>query len=109
MTQVTDNDLKEVKQLITDLAKTQSDKFEKLSDQINDMRVDIATLKEGQNSINKRLDDLQLSTNKRFDDVQSSIGKRLDNLDFIARTVIGGVVLALIAGIGKLLYPNLLG
>ena len=109
MTQVTDSDLKEIKSLISDLAKTQSEKFEKLGDQINDMKVDIATLKEGLNGISKRLDSFEVSTNKRFDDVQLSIGKRLDNLDFIARTVIGGVILALIVGLGKLLYPNLLG
>ncbi len=83
------------------------------------MRADIATLKEGQNSlnkriddtqstINKRLDDTQSSINKRLDDTQSSINKRLDNPDFIARTVIGGIVLALLAGLAKLLYPNLI-
>ena len=120
MAQVTDSDLKEIKQLIADLAKTQSTKFDQLNEQVNNIKVDVATLKEGQNSINKRLDDLQVSTNKRFDDIQlntnkrfddiqANIGKRLDNLDFIARTVIGGVVLALVVGIGKFLYPNLLG
>lgn len=32
------------------------------------MRVDIATLKEGQNSLNKRIDDTQSIINKRLDD-----------------------------------------
>jgi uncharacterized phage infection (PIP) family protein YhgE len=108
MSTVTENDLKEVKQLITDLAKNQAEQFEKLNEKVNDMRVDLATLKEGQNALNKRLDDVQLNLGKRLDDTQLSIGKRLDNLDFIARTVIGGVVLALIAGLAKLLYPNLM-
>lgn len=92
MDTITDSDLKELKGFISSKFEQTNEKFEQISkkleqvnEKINDMRVDIATLKEGQNGINKRL----------------------DNLDFIARTVIGGVVLALIAGLTKLLYPNL--
>ena len=99
MSTITDNDLKELKDFISSQFEQTNEKFEQISkkleqvdgkfeqanEKINDIRVDIATLKEGQNGINKRL----------------------DNLDFIARTVIGGVVLALIAGLIKLLYPNL--
>jgi hypothetical protein len=79
MSTVTDNDLKELRDLI-------NSKFEQVNDKLNDLKVEVAILKEGQNGINKRL----------------------DNLDFIARTVIGGVILALLAGLGKILYPNLL-
>ncbi|WP_017293137.1 hypothetical protein [Geminocystis herdmanii] len=86
MSTVTDNDLRELKDFI-------NTKFEQVNDKLNDLKVEVAILKEGQNGINKRLDD----TNKR-----------IDNLDFIARTVIGGVILALLAGLGKILYPNLL-
>lgn len=86
MSTVTENDLKELKDLITQLGDRQNQGFTQLNDKLNDMRVEIATLKEGLNGINKRL----------------------DNLDFIARTVIGGVVLALLAGLSKILYPNLM-
>ncbi|WP_373479403.1 hypothetical protein [Geminocystis sp.] len=79
MSTVTDNDLRELKDLI-------NSKFEQVNDKLNDLKVEVAILKEGQNGINKTL----------------------DNLNFIARTVIGGVVLALLAGLGKILYPNLL-
>ena len=86
MDTITDSDLKELKGFISSKFEQTNEKFEQISkkieqvegkfeqvnEKINDMRVDIATLKEGQNGINKRL----------------------DNLDFIARTVIGGVVLA---------------
>ena len=61
-------------------------KLDKLTEDINEVKVSVARLEEGQNGINKRL----------------------DNLDFIARTVIGGVVLALLVGLVKLLYPNLI-
>ena len=84
MSTVTENDLKEVKQLINDFAKTQQEQFEKLNEKIdsryqsldskiNDIRVDIATLKEGQKSLDKRLDDVQSSINKRLDDTQSNV------------------------------------
>ncbi len=79
MSTVTDNDLRELKDLI-------NSKFEQVNEKLNDLKVGVAVLKEGQNGINKRL----------------------DNLDFIARTVIGGVILALLAGLSKILYPNLL-
>lgn len=86
MSTVTDNDLRELKDLI-------SSKFEQVNDKLNDMRVDIATLKEGQNGINKRLDD----TNKR-----------IDNLDLLTRIIFGGVIVALIVGLFKVLYPNVI-
>ena len=104
MSTVTENDLRELKDLINSKFDKVDSKFEKLSDDVNSIKVDIATLKEGQNSLNQRIDDV----NKRIDDTQTSINKRLDNLDFLARTVIGGVVLALLAGLAKLLYPNLI-
>jgi hypothetical protein len=69
MSTVTDNDLKELRDLI-------NSKFEQVNDKLNDLKVEVAILKEGQNGINKRL----------------------DNLDFIARTVIGGVILASVTG-----------
>lgn len=85
MSTVTDNDLRELKDLINSKFEQVDRKFEQVNDKLNDLRVEIATLKEGQNGINKRL----------------------DNLDFIARTVIGGVILALLGGLAKILYPNI--
>ncbi len=84
MSTVTENDLRRLEDLINSkfegvdrkfekLSDEVNGKFEKLSDEVNSIKVDIATLKEGQNGINKRLDD-----------TQTSINKRLDNLDFIA-------------------------
>lgn len=78
MSTIIETDLKEVLGQI-------NNKLDKLSDDVNELKVDVARLQEGQNGINKRL----------------------DNLDFIARTVIGGVVLALLAGLAKLLYPDI--
>jgi uncharacterized coiled-coil DUF342 family protein len=100
MSTVTDNDLKELRDLINSKFEQINEKidnrYQLLDGKLNDMRVDIATLKEGQNGINKRLDESKEATNKR-----------LDNLDFIVRSVIGGIILALLAGFAKLLYPNL--
>ncbi len=100
MSTVTENDLREIKDLINSKFEQVNDKFEQVNDKfeqinskfeqvndkLNDLKIDIAVLKEGQNGINKRI----------------------DNLDFLARTVVGGVILALIVGLAKLLFPNLI-
>ena len=79
MSTIIETDLKDVLNQI-------NGKLDKLTEDVNEVKVSVARLEEGQNGINKRL----------------------DNLDFIARTVIGGVVLALLVGLAKLLYPNLI-
>ncbi|MBF2057754.1 MAG: hypothetical protein IGQ45_11195 [Cyanobacterium sp. T60_A2020_053] len=76
MSTVTDNDLRELK----DLIKSLDDKF-------NDMRVDIATIKTDIVNINNRL----------------------DNINFIFRSVAVGVIVSLVVGLTKVLYPNLFG
>ncbi|MGI0482676.1 hypothetical protein ACN4EE_18065 [Geminocystis sp. CENA526] len=91
MSTVTDNDLKELKDLI-------NSKFEKVFEELTTIKVDIATLKEGQNS-----------TNQRITETKEALSKRLDNLDRIALTVVIGVIVSLIIGLMKTLYPNLLG
>lgn len=62
MSTVTDNDLKELRDLINSKFEQINEKidnrYQLLDNKLNDMRVDIATLKEGQNGINKRLDNL---------------------------------------------------
>lgn len=80
MSTLTENDLRELRDLI-------NSKFEKVFEELTTIKVDIATLKEGQNGISKRL----------------------DNLEFIARSVVGGIIFALIIGLAKMLYPNLMG
>ncbi len=94
MTTVTENDLQRLEELINNKFGTLNQKVdevkanqEKMKDDITQIKIDIATLKEGQNGINKRL----------------------DNLDFIARTIIASVAVALLAGLAKILYPNLMG
>lgn len=87
MSTVTDNDLRELKNLINSRFEQVDRKLEKVFEELTDIKVDTATLKEGQNGISKRL----------------------DNLEFIARSVIGGILVALLLGLSKILYPNLLG
>jgi archaellum component FlaC len=94
MSTVTDNDLKELKDLINskfeqvdrNFEKIDS-KFEKVFEEFTAVKVEIATIKSDVNGL----------------------GKRLDNLEFIARSVIGGILVALLLGLTKILYPNLLG
>ena len=85
MSAVTENDLKELKELI-------NSKFEQVNNNLNEIKIDIAILKEGQNAINQRLD----NTNKR-----------IDNVDFINRSIFVSLLAGLILGLSKFLFPNL--
>jgi hypothetical protein len=37
---------------------------------------------------------------------QNGLNKRLDKLEFISRAVIGGIIVAFLVGLAKLLFPN---
>ncbi|WP_330205487.1 hypothetical protein [Cyanobacterium sp. Dongsha4] len=94
MSTVTDNDLKELKDLITQLSDRMETRFnevdrkiEKLSEDVNETKVGIATIKSDVNGL----------------------GKRLDNLEFTNRgifiTVVSGLLLATVTLIVKFLAP----
>ncbi|PHV60986.1 hypothetical protein [Cyanobacterium aponinum] len=94
MSAVTDNDLKELKDLITQLSDRMETRFnevdrkiEKLSEDVNETKVGIATIKSDVNGL----------------------GKRLDNLEFTNRgifiTVVSGLLLATVTLIVKFLAP----
>lgn len=42
----------------------------------------------------------------RLEGKVTGIDKRVENLEFIARTISGGVVVALLLGLAKFLFPN---
>jgi murein lipoprotein len=94
MSTVTDNDLKELKDLITHLSDRMETRFnevdrkiEKLTEAVNETKIDIATIKS---------------------DV-SGLGKRLDNLEFTNRgifiSVVSGLLIATVTLIVKFLTP----
>lgn len=97
MSTITDNDLKELKDLINSKFEQVDRKFEKVFDELTSIKVDIATVKSDVNGLGKRLDE-----------TKEALSKRLDNLEFIARSVIGGILVAVLLGLTKILYPNLL-
>ena len=76
MSQIIETDLKEVLAQI-------NGKLDKLTEDANDIKVSLARLEEGQNGLSKRL----------------------DSLEFISRAVIGGIIVALLAGLVKFLFP----
>lgn len=87
MSTVTDNDLRELKDLINSKFEQVDRKFERVFEELTTIKVEIATIKSDVNGL----------------------GKRLDNLEFISRSVIYGVLIAFLLGLAKILYPNLLG
>ncbi|MBF2057290.1 MAG: hypothetical protein IGQ45_08705 [Cyanobacterium sp. T60_A2020_053] len=124
MSTVTENDLRELKDLINSKFEQINEKIEsryqsldsKLNDvrfdldsKLNDVRFDLdSKLNEVRGDLDGKLNEMKVDT-ATLKEGQNGINKRLDNLDFIARSVIGGVILALIVGLSKVLYPNLLG
>ncbi|WP_342597689.1 hypothetical protein VKI21_06925 [Cyanobacterium aponinum UTEX 3222] len=90
---VTDNDLKELKELISDLAKTQKEGFNQLNEKMNNMRVEMATVKENLSSLNK-----QLTT------VETNVTKRIDGIDTRLNTLIAVTFTALLGIIGKIVF-----
>ena len=90
MSTATENDLRELKDLINSKFDQVDHKLEQITDKLNEMKVEIATIKEG----------------------QTGLSKRLDNLEFTNRgvfiSVISGLILALITVTVKFLSPNLI-
>ncbi|WP_017293016.1 hypothetical protein [Geminocystis herdmanii] len=92
MSTVTDNDLKELKDFL-------STKFEGISKELTEIKIDIAILKESQKSLNTRVDE----TNKRLD----SIDTRLNTVTLGVFGIIGVLVTGLLTFVGKFVFfPN---
>jgi DNA-binding transcriptional MerR regulator len=93
MSTLTDNDLKEIK----DLIKEQNAKLEKIDDKIDQLK----------DNVNEQFLQVKVSLAK-LEEGQNGLSKRLENLEFISRSVISGLILTLLLGLAKLLFPNLL-
>lgn len=74
---------------IADILLRLENKIDKLSEEIKETRLEI----------NSKID--------KLDGKVSGLDKRVENLEFIARTVGGGVVVALLLGLAKFLFPTL--
>jgi murein lipoprotein len=85
MATLTDNEIKELKDFISAQFKEVNGKIDKLSEEVNDLRVDLANVKGELKGVNKRL----------------------DNIEFINRTIFVAIVAALMAGLVKLFFPSL--
>jgi len=85
MATLTDNEIKELKDFIKEQFKKVNGKIDKLSEEVNDLRVDLANVKGKLTGVNKRL----------------------DNIEFTHRTIFVAIVAALMAGLVKLFFPSL--
>ncbi|MBF2058500.1 MAG: hypothetical protein IGQ45_15105 [Cyanobacterium sp. T60_A2020_053] len=96
MSTLTDNDLKELKDLI-------NLKFEKMSEDLTNIKVDIATLKEGQNNINLRITENKEALSQRLNSVET----RLNTITLGVFGIIGVLVTGLLGFVGKVIFfPN---
>lgn len=64
------------------------DKSDQISKELSDFKTDIKT-------------DIS-----RLDEKVTGVSKRLDNLEFIARTVGGAIIIALLLALARFLFPN---
>lgn len=92
MSTITDNDLKELKDLINSKFEKIDRKLETISNDIIELKIDVATIKTEVNAVNKRLDDTQLTINKRVDGVEA----RLNILISVMFTGLLGIIAKLI-------------
>ena len=93
MTTVTDNDIKELKDLINSKFDQVDRKLERVFENLTDIKIDIATLKEGQKNLDKRLD---------------SVETRLNTVTLGVFGIIGVLVTGLLTFVGKFVFfPNL--
>lgn len=108
MTTFTEDDLKELKDLIREQFKEVNGKIEKLSEQVNGK---IDKLSE---QVNGKIDKLSEEVNSLRVDIGmikgelTGVNKRLDSLDFTNRTIFVAIVAALMAGLVKLFFPTFL-
>jgi murein lipoprotein len=85
MATLTGNEIKELKDFISEQFKEVNGKIDKLSEEVNDLRVDLANVKGELTGVNKRL----------------------DNIEFTNRTIFVAIVAALMAVLLKLFFPSL--
>ena len=70
-------------------------KIDHLANEVNLVKVEVAKFDEKFNS-------LDTSINNKF----SGLDKRLSNIEFVARLIAGGVIIALLLAFARYLFPN---
>lgn len=104
MTTVTENDLKELKDLILQLSNRINLQNEQVNQKLNDLKVEVAIVKEGLNGVNKRMDDWKPAITKATDkadavsqkitDLSEKVGE-LKNWRQVAIIIITGLLTTL--------------
>ncbi|NCO73804.1 MAG: hypothetical protein GW795_01575 [Cyanobacteria bacterium] len=71
------------------------DKIDHLANEVNEVKINVAKLDEKLNSVKS-----DVKTN--FD----GLDKRLVNIEFVARSIAGGIIIALLLALTRYLFPN---
>jgi predicted nuclease with TOPRIM domain len=74
-------------------------KIDHLTNEVNEVKINVAKLDEKVNSLDNRL---ETSLNDKF----SGLDKRLANIEFVARSIAGGIIIALLLAFARYLFPN---
>ena len=70
-------------------------KMDHLTNEVNEVKINVAKLDEKLNSV-------KTDAKTNFD----SLDKRLGNIEFVARSIAGGVIVALLLAFARYLFPN---
>jgi predicted nuclease with TOPRIM domain len=90
--------LERIEQNIADFRKETNQRFDKIEERLTSLEI-------GQARLEERLMGEIKTVNAKLD----GLGKRLDTQEFINRSVVVGLVLAIAAGVVKLFFPDFPG
>lgn len=91
---------------IADILARLESKMDRLSTDVNQVKVDVAKLDQRINSLETNMNSKFLNVETSLNDKFDGLNQRLINLEFIARAVGGGIILALLLALARYLFPN---
>ncbi|MGI0480304.1 hypothetical protein ACN4EE_05890 [Geminocystis sp. CENA526] len=92
---------------IDDLEKKFDDKFDRLSNDVNLLRVDLVKVDEKVNRLETSLEEKVNGLDTSLKDKFLGLDKRLGNIEFVARSIAGGIIITLILAAARYFFPNI--
>ena len=100
---------KETEQNLADFRKETNQRFDKIEERLTKLEIGQARLEERLTGEMKALDERLTGKIETVNAKLDGLDKRLDTQEFINRSVVVGLVLAIAAGVFKLFFPNFPG
>jgi uncharacterized protein YoxC len=91
---------------IADVLSRLESKIDHLTNDVNEVKIDLAKLDQKVNSLETNLNVKYSSLETSLNDKFSGLDKRLGNIEFVARSIAGGIIIALLLAFTRYLFPN---